>query len=60
MTSQLDYFIARQRQAELVSRAGGPLASDRVEPGRRRHHAGTPRKLAAGPFACASDGPRCT
>ena len=59
MTSQLNYLIAQQRQAELVSRAEqARLASE----ARRASGIGTtPGRLASGrplPFACGGDAAR--
>jgi hypothetical protein len=50
MTSQLNYLIAQQRQAELVSRAAHALLASEARLARHRHKPGTPRKLAAGPL----------
>ena len=49
MTSQLNYLIAQQRQAELVSRAEQARLASESRPARHRHNAVTPRKPAAGP-----------
>ena len=48
MTSQLNYLIAQQRQAELVSSAEQARLASESRLARRRHNAGTPRKLAPG------------
>jgi hypothetical protein len=50
MTSQLNYFIAQQREAELVSRAEQARLAGEARLARHRHKPGTRRKPAAGPL----------
>ena len=53
MTSQLNYFIAQQRQAELVSRAEQARLISEARLARHRHKPGTPRTPATGPVRLA-------